>query len=138
MGQINLLEFLSYGAVGLGLALAVLAYFLLKNEQKNKNIRIRMLTSIYAFMGFSIILTFMGFASEYLKDSKFEDIEDKLLVAVKVLDALMQQKEGKVARLETLDPSDPAYFALVNEIQNDLASIDQQLKKAIEGLAANS
>lgn len=153
MDKINLFELLSYGAIGLGCILAVLAYFLLKNEQKQKDIRGQMLTAIYVFMGFSVLLVLMGFVSEYFQDSKLraklnetehalvalekenDRIKDRLSTSREVLDVLMEQKTGKVTRLSELNPSEPAYFALVREIQNDLAKIDEALEKAIKDLS---
>jgi hypothetical protein len=59
--------FLGYGISGLGLALAILAYRLLSNEQKIGGPRSRILTSIYVFMTFSLALTAAGLIFELKK-----------------------------------------------------------------------
>lgn len=156
MEGLNLFELLSYGAIGLGCILAVLAYFLLKNEQEQETIRQNMLTAIYVFMGFSTLLVLMGFVTEYYQESKVKrklttcvsdlsdikqkqiQIEQRLTSAREVLTELMKQKEGKVDRLKQLQPSNPAYFALVNEIQADLARLDEGLEQAVKKLSLPS
>ena len=55
-----------YGAAGLGLALAVLAYRLLSQEQSIKQPRPAVVQAIYAFMVFALLLAVAGFVSEYL------------------------------------------------------------------------
>ena len=51
---------LKYGAIGLALFLAVLAYRLLRQEQRNPRPRQSMLTYIALFMGFSLLLMLGG------------------------------------------------------------------------------
>ena len=60
-------NFLAYGAVGLGLALAVLAYLLLRQEQGIAKPRNEIIKAIYMFMGFALILSLSGFVGEFLK-----------------------------------------------------------------------
>ena len=45
---------LKYGAMGLGLALTLLSYRLLLNEQKKDEVRKNMLVAIYIFMALTI------------------------------------------------------------------------------------
>ena len=47
----------------------------------------------------------------------------------------MDQKAGKVARLEQLNPSAPGYAALLDEIRLDLQRLDKGLNDAILGRA---
>ena len=58
---------LAYGIIGLGLALAILAYRLLAAEQKIEKPRPAIITSIYVFMTFSIGLTCIGVFFELKK-----------------------------------------------------------------------
>lgn len=57
-------KLLGYGISGLGLALAILAFKLLNTEQKITKPRSTIITAIYAFMGFSLLLTAGGLAFE--------------------------------------------------------------------------
>lgn len=60
-------NFLAYGAIGLGLALALLAYLLLRQEQGKVKPRKEIIKAIYVFMGFALILSLGGFVGEFLK-----------------------------------------------------------------------
>jgi hypothetical protein len=63
-------EYLKYGAIGLGLALAVLAFLLLQREQKVARPRKEIVKTIYVFMGFALFLSVAGFLLEYAKSSQ--------------------------------------------------------------------
>ncbi|UFW82990.1 hypothetical protein BjapCC829_23685 [Bradyrhizobium barranii] len=65
-------KLLGYGISGLGLALAILAYMLLSAEQKITKPRRQMITAIYVFMSFSLILTGVGLTFE-LKRLAYEE-----------------------------------------------------------------
>jgi hypothetical protein len=141
----NLANLLSYGAIGLGLALAILAYLLLRTEQQVARPRKPIITAIYVFMCFSLVLSAAGFVSEYLRSdaATIPDLRDELAEKTKtltnlsssrqVLNALMDVKGGKIERLKRLDPRDPSYVPLVQEIQRDLEDIDENIRKALEG-----
>lgn len=64
---LNAFEILSYGVIGLGFLLAVLAYMLLLKEQKLKDPRASMLNAINRFMLFSVFLCSIGIVSEIVK-----------------------------------------------------------------------
>ncbi|HET8580656.1 MAG TPA: hypothetical protein VFL31_06635 [Nitrospiraceae bacterium] len=141
----NLANLLSYGAIGLGLALAILAYLLLRTEQRVARPRKSIITAIYVFMCFSLVLSGAGFASEYLRSdaATLPEMRKELAEKTKtltnlsssrqVLDALVDVKDGKIERLKQLDPSNPSYVPLVQEIQRDLEVIDQSIRKALGG-----
>jgi hypothetical protein len=59
---------LSYGVVGLGFLLALLAYRLLGREQQKELPNRSILVAIHVFMIFSAVLCVIGLGSEYLKD----------------------------------------------------------------------
>ncbi|SEM17409.1 hypothetical protein [Halomonas daqiaonensis] len=161
METLNFVELLSYGAIGLGCILAILAYLLLREEQRQSKPRKPILNSIYVFMGFSLALSVFGFGTEVWKDSnkvmelqgeismreetieslrdeakeltrKLAEVEQNLSSFRVVLYALMEQKEGKVARLKELQPDSRSYSDLVSEIQTDLARIDDGIRDAIK------
>jgi len=147
-------SYLAYGAVGLGLALAVLAYRLLTKEQDMKTPRQMLVNAIYVFMGFSLVLTGAGFVSEYVKSDassidrvraelsdktkqltdlqeRYAAVEQALTTSRTVMQSLMDIKQGKVSRLKQLDPKAPEYVPLVQEIQADLERLDKSLKDAL-------
>ncbi|MES9971575.1 MAG: hypothetical protein ABW092_16200 [Candidatus Thiodiazotropha sp.] len=62
--NMDVLRILQIGVIGLGFLLAVLAYFLLAKEQKQKTPRTDILKSIYVFMSFSLLLCLLGIASQ--------------------------------------------------------------------------
>jgi AICAR transformylase/IMP cyclohydrolase PurH len=149
-------NFLAYGAIGLGLALAVLAYRLLSKEQDRKAAaRGPILTATYVFMAFALVLAAGGFVSEYqnsdasqiagvraeltksnseLKSlqAKHDQMREKVNVSQAVMRSLMNLKGGKLASLKQLDPKSLAYNNLVKEIQRDLEQIDEGFKVALE------
>lgn len=149
-------QFLAYGAIGLGLALAILAYRLLSKEQERPgNARAPVLRAIYVFMAFSLVLVGGGLVKEYLGSegskigevradlekarSELEALQEKhqnmsegVNVSSAVMESLMHLKVGKVTRLKGLNPSEPAYAQLVQEIVADLEQFDTGLKKALE------
>ena len=162
MEALNFVKLLSYGAIGLGCILAILAYLLLREEQRQTSPRKSILNSIYVFMGFSLALSIFGFGAEFWKDSQLTSISEvqeeldksretierlsgeldeanqelsridsKLSSLRDVVNALMEQKEGKVARLKELQPGTSGYSELVAEIQMDLARIDEGIRDAI-------
>ena len=139
----NLGNLLSYGAIGLGLGLASLAYLLLRTEQRVSRPRKQIVTAIYVFMIFALVLSAAGFVSEYLRSDASAVPELRRELAAKeqalaglstlqrVLDALMNVKDRKIERLKHLDPKDPSYASLVLEIQRDLEVIDENIRQAI-------
>src|SRR4051812_27688147 len=58
---------LSYGVVGLGFLLALLAYRLLGREQQKEQPNRSILVAIHVFMIFSAVLCVTGLGSEYLR-----------------------------------------------------------------------
>jgi len=62
--DINVVDILQIGVIGLGFLLAVLAYHLLTKEQKQNPPRSVILNSIYVFMFFSVVLCVIGIFSQ--------------------------------------------------------------------------
>lgn len=61
-------KFLTYGALGVVLALAILTFRLLSAEQKMNPPRKQILRAIYIFMAFALIVMFIGIVAEFLKN----------------------------------------------------------------------
>jgi hypothetical protein len=57
-------QLLGYGIIGLGLVLAILAFRLLQSEQKQRIPRQPLLTAIYVFAAFSLLLVAAGIFAE--------------------------------------------------------------------------
>ena len=150
-----MVNFLAYGAIGLGLALAVLAYRLLAKEQeRDAPARRPILAATYVLMGFALVLAAGGFVGEYLKSDassisalrqelaektsllselqeKHRKVESGLNNSRTLMLSLMDLKDGKVARLKDLDPKSPEFVPLVLEIQSDLTQLDRSLRVAL-------
>ena len=71
--DLNVLEILKLGFVGIAFVLAALAYLLLKAEQKMDRPRKKMIHPIYAFMAFSLILAGLSFYLQYKSDPSSEN-----------------------------------------------------------------
>ena len=63
-GTIDPTAILSYGVIGLGFLLALLAYLLLLREQRAKQPRPSILVAINRFMIFAVALAGLGLTSE--------------------------------------------------------------------------
>ena len=146
---------LRYGAIGLGLALSVLAFLLLRTEQKQAKPRRQILTAVYVFMSFSLLLSVGGFVSEYVRsqstadqsaieglNAKVDGLNKELQAKADALSRLSSARElfrgllglkgEKLEDLRRLDPASPEYRAMVTQIQRDLVAIDRKLGEALE------
>jgi hypothetical protein len=63
---VDVFKILSYGVLGLGFLLALLAYRLLTQEQEKPTERPAMLRSIYIFMVFSLLLCRVGIIGQLI------------------------------------------------------------------------
>ncbi len=76
-------NYLGYGAAGLALALAMLAFRLLSKEQASTRPRRNMLTATYVYLSFALVLALVGFGSEYLArppviSEQVQELKEKL------------------------------------------------------------
>jgi len=62
--DMNVVQILQIGVMGLGFLLAVLSYHLLTKEQKQEAPRSVIIKSIYVFMFFSVVLCVIGMLSQ--------------------------------------------------------------------------
>lgn len=146
-----MMTYLAYGAIGLGLSLAILNFHLLRNEQLLNNPRPQMLRAIYAFMCLTLLLTIAGFTSEYLDRSKeiwrltnnlaeindtiegFRKYVSKLETTIKSfdkmrhgLDLLTSVKGDKLSRVngKTVESD-------LSSLKADLVSINEAMKRQL-------
>jgi hypothetical protein len=138
----DLSKFLTYGAVGLGLALALLAAALLATEQRRTNQpRVKMLRALHIFMAFAFAMSLLGYAGDYLKYNttelrrKFEEtsseldrvkrnnqiLKTRLSNAKTVFTALTRLKGQELGRLEDIrdHPND-----CVSRVRSAVSSLD--------------
>ncbi|PCJ22895.1 MAG: hypothetical protein COA96_13120 [SAR86 cluster bacterium] len=100
MESLDFYKILSYGAIGLGCILAFLAYKLLRKEQNWKVPRESILKSINIYMGFSIVLTVVGFVTEFAIENRIVDLKTQInteharnLEIAETLSLLLESKE---------------------------------------------
>lgn len=91
--KIDAEKILSFGVIGLGFLLALLAFWLLYKEQQKANPHKSMLTAIYAFMAFSLLLCLAGLASEFLRSSSA-----KAPVQSKAFAEILAEKRYEISR----------------------------------------
>ena len=65
-----MINLLVYGTIGLSLALAILTFRLLRAEQAVTVPRRSILTAIYIYMIFTLLLGMIGFAAEIINKNK--------------------------------------------------------------------
>jgi hypothetical protein len=142
-----MVNYLAYGAVGLALALAVLAFRLPSLEQKTARPRAPILRAIYVYLGFAFALALSGFAFEYFKPPSTPSereavLQNKLIEAERsverlqfaaneassVLTVLNQTRDRTLTRLEAAlskPDSDPS----LREFLGDLRYLHGQLRR---------
>lgn len=75
--DLNVVDILQIGVIGLGFLLAVLAYHLLTKEQKQDAPRSDILKSIYVFMSFSVVLCVIGIVSQSIEKTWESNASEK-------------------------------------------------------------
>jgi hypothetical protein len=146
-----MVTFLAYGAIGLGLALAILSFKLLRIEQTLPEPRPSVFRAIYAFMLMTVVLTALGFISEYLDRSKelwrlldnmsqlndtidgMKKYANKLETVLKGFDKmkygieiLTSIKGDKLSRMDAKD-----FETNIKSIKEELISINEAMKKQL-------
>ena len=121
-------EYLRYGAIGLVLALAILAYLLLQREQKVTRPRKEIIKTIYVFMGFALFLSVAGVVLEYAKLSLAGTQTSESADAINRL-ALV-----RAAALPLLNARTPAIESLPDSLpqKQQLLIFQRELFKALE------
>lgn len=124
-----MVEYLRYGTIGLGLALAVLTYLLLKQEQQRDQLRPAMLRTVYAFMLLSVLLAAAGF---WLESAKSDRAADQALQD--------SQAERKLERIQAamrplVSARVPTIQSLPDELpqKQQLLAFQAELQKILDG-----
>lgn len=113
----NLGGLLRYGAIGLGLALAFLAFELIKGGCGRVDPSYQ--TTIYVFMGFALCLVALGFTSEIVTNQRVARLKQRLSETQKTIKSLL---EVKALLVESDD---------VAEVRSQLKKIDEEIGKAL-------
>ncbi len=121
-------SFLFYGAVGLALALAILAYRLIAREQQRPGQpRRSVITTVYAYMAFALAIAGAGFWSEFAQLKLKNDLQ----ALSKSIRPLLGAKAGAIGGLDSLDPTSEMYKEQLARIRDNLKSIDQSIQEIV-------
>lgn len=141
-----MINLISYGAIGLGLALAILTFKLLNNEQKKQNPNSNIIISSYGFMILSIVISSAGFISEST-NKKYEHAKvlkenDKLttqniilLSTIERLKATNQQFDKIKHTLDTLLDIKGSILSksqTISQVKSELVLIQETMKKELK------
>jgi hypothetical protein len=91
--NINVIQVLSLGAIGLGFFLAIFSYRLLSREQDKKEPRPALLRSITLYMAFAIVLVVLGVAGRYID----RPAERQVTADLSVLTDVFARKRAELA-----------------------------------------
>lgn len=150
-------NFLAYGAVGLGLALALLTFRIIQSEQKKDQPRSSIIKTTYAFMILAIILSLSGFVVESFGQKQQINILSEKLELMEIenynmrigidnlkqvntkfekikhaLDSLCNSKGQILRGWRDMDQSEPAYIRLVKQIRTDLTNLHGLIEKELD------
>jgi len=137
--EINFLDFLAYGALGVSLALAILSYRLLSREQEKPEVRLPMLRSIRSYLIFAIVLS-LFFGTVELIEFRFSD--HKAQTALEQLwqdhlqeypDSTLAQKIQRIAGNLNNDDSQQASQNQVAQLQAELQQCQSKLAEVDQG-----
>jgi len=151
-----MLNLLVYGTIGLSLALAILTFRLLRAEQTVAVPRRSILTAIYIYMIFTLLLGMIGFtadvinknkdliylqaqvsellgAVQFYKDNitKLQSVINKFDKLKHALELLNKVKGDKINNWDSLDETDPPYLIMMREIRKDLKNINDTVNQEI-------
>jgi len=151
-----MLNLLVYGTIGLSLALAILTFRLLRAEQTVAVPRRSILTAIYIYMIFTLLLGMIGLtadiinknkdliylqaqvsellgAVQFYKDnvSKLQSVINKFDKLKHALELLNKVKGDKINNWDSLDETDPSYLIMMREIRKDLKNINDTVNQEI-------
>jgi len=151
-----MLNLLVYGTIGLSLALAILTFRLLRAEQTVAVPRRSILTAIYIYMIFTLLLGMIGFtadvinknkdliylqaqvsellgAVQFYKDNitKLQSVINKFDKLKHALELLNKVKGDKINNWDSLDETDPSYLIMMREIRKDLKNINDTVNQEI-------
>jgi hypothetical protein len=126
----QLFNALRYGAIGLGLALALLAFFLLRSELR-RQAQERDARPIYVFMIFSLVIASLGFYAEWKKNVCY-DIAELGATLGQLQQAHMNGRTAIEGANGTISQSPIAFAAIHGALTSWLTQSDPAVSSQIE------
>lgn len=128
--NINVVDILQIGVIGLGFLLAVLSYHLLTKEQKQHTPRPNIINSIYVFMGFSLVLCVIGIFSQ--SDTLNNKSNANIITQGTNTSAAEKKDNTLFSYFADVDENNKTYVCSIGEFTYSEKNIDQN-KTYIEG-----
>lgn len=135
------INFLSYGGIGLNLALAILTYRIIICEQKKSNPNIKIMFLTYGFMILSIIMSGFGFALEIKKTENLKEENEKIVFQNTLLQNKLERLKENNDKFEKIKHSLDLLLDVkgslikksdtISNIKSELILIQQTMKKEL-------
>jgi len=135
------INFLSYGGIGLGLALALLTYRIIANEQKKSNPNINIIFLTYGFMILAITMAGFGFISEIKKSDNLKEENEKIVFQNALLQAKLERLKENNDKFEKMKHSLDMLLDVkgslikksdtISNIKSELIIIQETMKKEL-------
>lgn len=135
------INFLSYGGIGLGLALAVLTYKIIAIEQKKSNPNINIIFLTYGFMILSIIMAGFGFISEIKNSDNLKEENEKIVFENTILQTKIERLKENNDKFEKIKHSLDLLLDIkgslikksdtISNIKSELIMIQESMKKEL-------
>ncbi|MFP4526427.1 MAG: hypothetical protein ACLFNL_08555 [Bacteroidales bacterium] len=138
--DLNLLDFLKYGALGIALALAILSYRLLSKEQDKEEVREPMLKSIRYYLFFAVILSLFFGTVELVSENDNEGEQAKMAISAlweenfsHLNDSTLEQKINRIRNLPGNYDSKVDTSKVCKTLEEKLIECEQELLEVNQG-----
>lgn len=138
--DLNLLDFLKYGALGIALALAILSYRLLSKEQDKEEVREPMLKSIRYYLFFAVILSLFFGTVELVSENDNEGEQAKMAISAlweenfsHLNDSTLEQKINRIRNLPGNYDSKVDTSEVCKKLEEKLIECEQELLEVNQG-----
>jgi len=135
------INLLSYGGIGLGLALAVLTYRIIAIEQKKQNPNINIIFLTYGFMILAITMAGFGFISEIKKSDNLKEENEKIVFQNELLQSKIEKLKENNDKFEKIKHSLDLLLDVkgslikksdtISNIKSELIIIQETMKKEL-------
>ncbi|MFP4017985.1 MAG: hypothetical protein ACLFUH_01945 [Bacteroidales bacterium] len=138
--DLNLLDFLKYGALGIALALAILSYRLLSKEQDKEEVREPILKSIRYYLFFAVILSLFFGTVELVSENDNEGEQAKMAISAlweenfsHLNDSTLEQKVNRIRNLPGNYDSKVDTSEVCKTLEEKLIECEQELLEVNQG-----
>lgn len=138
--DLNLLDFLKYGALGIALALAILSYRLLSKEQDKEEVREPILKSIRYYLFFAVILSLFFGTVELVSENDNEGEQAKMAISAlweenfsHLNDSTLEQKINRIRNLPGNYDSKVDTSEVCKTLEEKLIECEQELLEVNQG-----